>query len=353
MNAPLTTAAAEAHSDVMLHDTSTAGLLLNPESFRAIQTVAQFMAKGKATVPDHLKGNEADCFAICMQAMQWRKNPFAVAQKTHVVHGTLGYESQLIIAIINTSGAIVGSLEFEPFGNWDQVVGKVKEGISRSKKDPDTNEPAKYRAPDWTLEDEEGLGVICRGRLKSDPPGKVREMRLLLKQARVRNSSLWADDPVTQLSYLSGKKWGRLNCPEVILGMYSPDEAAQMEPQAPRDMGTAEVIDPATGAAKPTALTPEQVAAWMAAAKKGHAAAREHWTNMGKAVRSLATEAQKIAVQAEAEKADKSRTVDNPPPASAPAPAATTATRADADGVIDDPFVSEMQAEEKRQGGAA
>ena len=42
----------------------------------------------------------------------------------------------------------------------------------------------------------------------------------MLAQARTRNSTLWADDPRQQLAYLAVKRWARLYCPEVILGVY-------------------------------------------------------------------------------------------------------------------------------------
>jgi 3-hydroxymyristoyl/3-hydroxydecanoyl-(acyl carrier protein) dehydratase len=60
------------------------------------------MADSKATVPAHLAGKPADCLAVTMQA-QWGMNPFAVAQKTHVVNGTLGYEAQLVNAVVSSS----------------------------------------------------------------------------------------------------------------------------------------------------------------------------------------------------------------------------------------------------------
>ncbi|EGO1998012.1 recombinase RecT, partial [Salmonella enterica] len=40
-------------------------------------------------IPAHLAGKPADCMAIVMQAMQWGMNPYAVAQKTHLVNGVL------------------------------------------------------------------------------------------------------------------------------------------------------------------------------------------------------------------------------------------------------------------------
>lgn len=344
MNAPLILPPENAVP--MVHAIDTASLLLNPTSFQQLDAFATLMASGFATVPKHLQKNKADCMAVTIQAMQWRKNPFAVAQKTHVVNGTLGYESQLIIAIVNTSGAIVGSLEFEWFGEWDRIIGKFKEVVSRKKTNDDTGEALTYRVPNWSMEEEQGLYVVCRAAL-SNSPGKVREMKLLMTQARVRNSTLWADDPKMQLAYLVGKKWARLNCPEVILGMYSPDELAA-EPREPQDMGAAEVIDPA----RPQPLTADELEEWKAEAGKGTAASRAWFAKLTKPRRALVADSVKAQVWGIAEAADKKRTVDATPapppagPAAAPPPAATASSAGD-------PFVAELEAEEARLRAAA
>lgn len=51
-----------------------------------------------------------------------------------------------------------------------------------------------------------------------------RELTTLMTQARTRNSTLWADDPKQQIAYLALKKWARLYCPDVILGVYTREE---------------------------------------------------------------------------------------------------------------------------------
>jgi len=56
-----------------------------------------------------------------------------------------------------------------------------------------------------------------------------RELTLLLSQCRVRNSPLWADDPRQQIAYLGLKRWTRLHCPDVLMGVYTPDELAEIE----------------------------------------------------------------------------------------------------------------------------
>jgi hypothetical protein len=165
-------------------------------------------------VPKHFNGNSADCLAVVMQSMQWKMNPFAVAQKTHLVNGVLGYEAQLVNAVITTCAPVLDRLHYEWYGAWEKVIGKF---------DIKTNSEGKqYRQPGWKLEDEEGLGVKVWATFRGEAEPRVLE--LLLAQARTRNSTLWADDPRQQLAYLATKRWSRLYCPDVILGVYSPDE---------------------------------------------------------------------------------------------------------------------------------
>lgn len=53
-----------------------------------------------------------------MQAMQWGMNPYAVAQKTHLVNGVLGYEAQLVNAVIASSSAIHGRFHYRYGGDY-------------------------------------------------------------------------------------------------------------------------------------------------------------------------------------------------------------------------------------------
>lgn len=208
---------------------STTELLLRGDSLDRMFKVAEFMASSKTTLPAHFRGNPADCLAVVMQSMQWDMNPFAVAQKTHLVNGVLGYEAQLVNAVITSRAPVTGRLEYEWFGDWSKVIGKfiIKNG-----------DKGEYRQPGWKLEDEEGLGVSVWATFKGE--SQPRRLDLLLAQARTRNSTLWADDPRQQLAYLATKRWSRLYCPDVIMGVYSPDE---MEEVQSRDMGAAVVVN--------------------------------------------------------------------------------------------------------------
>lgn len=207
------------HTPVIIDQpTSTTDLMLNESAMNNMYRMAQTMADGRATVPSHLQGNVADCMAVVMQAALWRMNPFAVAQKTHVVSGTLGYEAQLVNAVVKCSGSVQGAFHYEFFGDWGKVIGNFKTNTNANGKS--------YQSPNWTPADEKGLGVRIFNTLAGET--EPRPLELLLSQAQVRNSTLWASDPKQQLAYLGVKRWARLYCPEAILGVYSADE---LEPE--------------------------------------------------------------------------------------------------------------------------
>ena len=201
---------------------NAAALILDPASMKSMTDLATLMASGKTSVPVHLRGNSADCMAIVIQAMQWQMNPFAVAQKTFIVNGgALSYEAQLVNAVITSKAPTKDRLNFEWFGDWDKIIGNFREVESKTKKDDDGHFK-KYRFPNWNINDEKGLGVRVWATFKGEDQPRVLET--LMTQARTRNSTLWADDPKQQIAYLATKKWARLYCPDVILGVYTPDE---------------------------------------------------------------------------------------------------------------------------------
>lgn len=215
INAPVDTAIA-----------GTAATIFSPEGLNQLMKFAEVMSQSRVTVPAHLAGKPADCMAVAMQAAQWGMNPFAVAQKTHVVSGTLGYEAQLVNAVITTMSPTKDRINYEWFGPWENVIGKFVEKTSQKGNT--------YIAPAWTLKDEAGCGVRVWATMKGEDEPRVLE--LLLSQAQVRNSTLWASDPKQQLAYLATKRWSRLHCPDVIMGVYTPDELQETTPRVERDI---------------------------------------------------------------------------------------------------------------------
>lgn len=324
MNAPLNSGALATVHDAPTHAldipaVSNQSLILDPVHLKNMMAVAEMMAVGMSTVPRHLQKNKGDCLAVVMQAAQWRMNPFAVAQKTHVVSGTLGYEAQLVNAVVNTMAPTKDRINYEWFGDWSKVMGKFEERESKKKVDEDTGKPLKYRVPAWNIKDEEGLGIKVWATMKGeDVP---RELVLLLVQARTRNSPLWADDPRQQLAYLAVKRWTRLHCPDVLLGVYTPDELDQ---RPPKDMGLADEVG---------AVPNELMERAEAEASKGVAAYTIWWKKASNTERALLSEQteEHERLKKVATAADEKRTVDNgtagkAAPAPAPAPTPTDNT---------------------------
>lgn len=190
----------------------TTAAIFSPEGMDRLVRFASLMADSKATIPAHLAGKPADCLAVTMQAAQWGMNPFAVAQKTHVVNGTLGYEAQLVNAVVSSSSLLATRLDYVWEGDWSKVSGK-------NDKSP-------------------GLTVTVSARIQGEE--HPRSLTISMAQAGVRNSPNWEHDPKQQLAYLCVKRWARLHAPDVLLGVYTPDEL-EPAPRAERE------INPSSG----------------------------------------------------------------------------------------------------------
>lgn len=180
---------------------SSAALMLNNANMEQMTNVAALMSTGRTTVPKHLQDSQGDCLAIVMQAMQWGMNPFAVAQKTHLVNGALGYEAQLVNAVVQNSGAITGRFHYEYEGKSPALKCRVGAVIK-------------------------GEDVITWGEW------------LCENTVTTKNSPLWKTNPAQQLGYLQVKNWARLYAPGAILGVYSEDELVPVT----KDMGRAQLV---------------------------------------------------------------------------------------------------------------
>ena len=157
-------------------------IMMNPEIMDRFERIASVMASSKFAVPKHLQGNTGDCLAIIMQSAQWQMDPFAVAQKTHQINGVLGYEAQLVNAVITNRAPITGRLNFEWYGDWAKINGKEDKS--------------------W----DKGIKVWATLKGETSP----REIDISMGQVgSVRNSPLWASDPRQQLAYLAIKRWSR------------------------------------------------------------------------------------------------------------------------------------------------
>lgn len=185
----------------------SAGLM--PTDLDQAMRLASFMAKAK-TVPAHLQDSPGDCLMVIEASMRWQMSPFAVAQCTSVIQGKLMFEGKLVAAVIETSGGIVGHLDYE------------FEGVGAERSIT--------------------VSAVRRGETAA------RTVTVALKDART-NNGIWNKQPDQQLVYHATRVWARRWLPAVMLGVYSPEEM----PEPPFNGTTLE--------AKPEAAPEPQVSA--------------------------------------------------------------------------------------------
>jgi hypothetical protein len=173
---------------------------LTPSNFGEAMRLAEMMSQGKL-VPAHLQGKPADCLMVIEQAVRWNTSPFAVAQSTSVISGKLMFEGKLVAAVVNASGLLVGRLRHDLSG----------EGDSRK--------------------------VTVSGHIAGE--AEPRTVEVTLKEAKTTNG-MWTKQPDQQLVYAGSRVWARRHTPEVMLGIYSPEEMTP-EQQAPRHVESTQV----------------------------------------------------------------------------------------------------------------
>jgi len=190
---------------------------MTPTSMDAAIKLAEMMARGKL-VPAHLHNSPGDCLMVVEQALRWQMSPFAVAQCTSVIQGKLMFEGKLVAAALNASGVLSSRLDYEFSGANGQRA------------------------------------VTVRGTLKGET--KPRDVTVHLQDAKTTNG-MWVKQPDQQLVYAATRVWARRHAPEVMLGVYAPEEFDRAEPFTGTTLDAeAEPFAPVRAAAAPTPRAP-------------------------------------------------------------------------------------------------
>ena len=157
---------------------------LTPQNMDQAVKLAEMMSRAKL-VPSHLQGSPGDCLLIVEQAMRWNMSPFAVAQCASSIKGKLMFEGKLVVAAVETSGALDGLLDYEFTGQGDTRK------------------------------------IIVSGKRRGE--AKPRTVEVALKDAKTDNG-MWTKQPDQQLVYHGARVWARRWTPAVMLGVYTREE---------------------------------------------------------------------------------------------------------------------------------
>ena len=177
---------------IQLYGSPSGATTIVPKNLTDVMEFAKMMAVSGPCVRPAFRGSPGACLAIALQAFRTGADPFAVANKAYITTSRSGdeqiaYEAQYIHAVLNTSGRLAKRLRATYSGAGQKrkctIIGHVV----------GEDEPLEYESPS-------------------------------IEEIAVKNSPLWKGDPDQQLFYYSTRAWGRRHLPEVLLGMYTPDE---------------------------------------------------------------------------------------------------------------------------------
>src|SRR5262245_48959896 len=170
----------------------SAGLI--PTSMAEAMRLADIMASAKL-VPVALQKSPGDCLMVIQQALRWQMDPFAVAQECSVIQGKLMHSGKLVAAVVNARGNLAERLTYSYEG----------EGAKRT--------------------------ITVSGRLQGEH--EPRTVSVEFAKART-NNRVWDTQPEQQLMYHAVRVWARRHTPELMLGVYSPEEFDE-QPAPPRN----------------------------------------------------------------------------------------------------------------------
>lgn len=151
-------------------------------------------------VPDHFKKKPANCFIAIQMAMRCKVDPFAFLQKCYIVHGRPAIETQLAVAMANSSGIFKGRIHYELSGEADKRQ--------------------------------------CRAWAVIADDGEIVEETITVRMAKDsgwwdKKGSLWPQMTDLFLKYRAAMWLIRTNAPEVLMGLLSQEEATDAAGELP------------------------------------------------------------------------------------------------------------------------
>lgn len=176
-------------------DIST-GVFSNTQSFELALRMSKALA-ASTIVPKDYQNNPSNTLIAVEMSARLHTSPMMVMQNLYIVNGRPAWSSQYMIAMINSSGKYKTELQFEISGKGDNLSCYA-----------------------W-VEDKNGHKVV----------GPTISMGMAKAEGWIdKNGSKWKTMPEVMIRYRAASFFARLYCPDMIMGIYSADEAKEMEP---------------------------------------------------------------------------------------------------------------------------
>lgn len=199
---------------VHAHGNSTA---VAPANLAQAIEFAQLMARGGPMVGKAFRNHPGACLGIATQAWRWGMDPFSCSQKAYLVGETIGYEAQLVHAILLKNLPMTRRPKFSFDGEGAARTCTVEFFLEGEP------EPISHTSP---------------------PFGEIQP----------KNSPLWKSDKDQQHCYFTVRAAGRRHFPDVLMGIYTQEELeAAGAPAGDDEVFTLAGANTAAGAIEPEA----------------------------------------------------------------------------------------------------
>jgi ketosteroid isomerase-like protein len=167
---------------------------LDPIKFEHMQRIAKMFAASDM-VPQHFRGNVANCAIILHMAYRMGIDPMMALQNMHVVHGNPGMSAQLGIALANKSQVFSTPIDFDLLGTDDNLIVTAKATLSKTNKQVSLSVSYKQAVTaGWTKMKDGGV------------------------------KPFWKAMPEQMLRYRAATFLIRTYAPDVLLGMHTAEE---------------------------------------------------------------------------------------------------------------------------------
>lgn len=187
-------------------------IFTSQDSFTAMWNAAKIFSDSEI-VPQSYKGKPQNCFVALNIAHDLRKNPTMVMQNLHNIQGRFSWSSAWCGMAINESGLYRGAIRHETEVLGEKTVDGIKiEDVRRR------------------------VQMTCRetGETVSGP--WVSYEMAVKEKWWTKSGSKWQTMPDLMLTYRANAFFARTNCPQVLFGMLTQEEAQDIAP-------TAKVVD--------------------------------------------------------------------------------------------------------------
>ncbi|WP_141640221.1 recombinase RecT [Clostridium sp. K25] len=174
---------------------SSMGVFSSIKKFEESARMAKALA-ASTLVPKEYQNNISNCMIAIDTAQRLSVSPFAAMQNLYIVNGRPSWSSQFIISAINTCGRFSEPLNFKLMGEGDGMK------CYAYTKDKHGNE---LKGPTISIDMAKKEGWLSKGMSK------------------------WKTMPEVMIRYRAASFFGRLHCPDILMGVYTEDENKERE----------------------------------------------------------------------------------------------------------------------------